>query len=468
MLDSNPRVAQLVAFANPPQKRRSNVPSIVIGILGCLLTQVGSAQAQIQAFAIYPEAKPPYYRVRYEREDGESKLAVPVNFTIWIPAVDRLRGIVVHQHGCGTGSCKSGLTGAYDLHWQQLAKKHDCVLLSPAYEAPDGVVCQRWCDPRNGSGAAFQRALRDLGEQSGHSELQTVPWALWGHSGGASWVGGMLLLHPERVVAAWLRSGAPRLQPDPERPDTRPFKMNHGSLNVPVMCNLGTREGVTNDEGRFAKVWPNVRSFFEHFRSRKGLIGVAVDPLTSHECGNQRYLAIPWFDTCLSLRLRSDESTSMHELPSDAGWLSEPTGRKVTPASDASGDPLKLGWLPNEVIARKWMEYVNDTSVSDDTPPPMPTNVSRKGNVIHWEAEADLESGIARFHIERDGKIIATIPSKPNNKRGRTVFQGLQYSDTPLQPLVKMQFVDDVASPTSSYRVIAENTVGLMSGAAGR
>ena len=32
--------------------------------------------------------------------------------------------MVVHQHGCGEGSCKSGLTGAYDLHWQALAKAH--------------------------------------------------------------------------------------------------------------------------------------------------------------------------------------------------------------------------------------------------------------------------------------------------------------------------------------------------------
>jgi len=45
-----------------------------------------------------------------------------------------------------------------------------------------------------------------------------VPWALWGHSGGGHWAGGIVLLHPERVAAAWLRSGVPLLKPNPERP----------------------------------------------------------------------------------------------------------------------------------------------------------------------------------------------------------------------------------------------------------
>ncbi len=129
-----------------------------------------------------------------------------VSYTIWIPpGVKTLRGLIVHQHGCGEGSCKSGQTGAYDLHWQALAKKHDCALMGPSYEQPDKADCQKWCDPRQGSDAAFQQSLADLGRMSGHPELTSVPWALWGHSGGGHWAGGMALLHPERVAAAWLR-----------------------------------------------------------------------------------------------------------------------------------------------------------------------------------------------------------------------------------------------------------------------
>ena len=183
-----------------------------------------------------PEAAPPYYRVRYDAEATKGGLIFPVQYTVWIPpGVETLRGVVVHQHGCGEGSCKSGQTGAFDLHWQALARAYDCALMSPSYEQPQDADCQQWCDPRNGSGVAFQEALTDLGRLSGHPELASVPWALWGHSGGGHWAGGMVLLHPERVAAAWLRSGVPLLQPNPERPTIRPYSVPAAALKVPVM-----------------------------------------------------------------------------------------------------------------------------------------------------------------------------------------------------------------------------------------
>ena len=94
-----------------------------------LLTQAVEAVAQQPPYDVFPPADPPYYRVRYEASTQPGELIFPVNYTIWIPSgVKQLRGVIVHQHGCGEGSCKSGLTGAYDLHWQALAKKHDCAL----------------------------------------------------------------------------------------------------------------------------------------------------------------------------------------------------------------------------------------------------------------------------------------------------------------------------------------------------
>ena len=60
---------------------------------------------------------------------------------------------------------------------------------------------------RNGSGKTFLKAIGEFAAKSSHPELETVPWTLWGHSGGGSWVGGMQALHPERIVAIWFRSG---------------------------------------------------------------------------------------------------------------------------------------------------------------------------------------------------------------------------------------------------------------------
>ena len=186
----------------------------VVLLLAAVVTEL---HAQQPPYDVFPPADPPYYRVRYEASAKPGELIFPVNYTIWIPKdVKSLRGVIVHQHGCGEGSCKSGLTGAYDLHWQALARKHDCALAGSVLRAagkgrlPDVVRSAQRLR------AAFQKCLVDLGAKSGHPELAKVPWALWGHSGGGHWAGGMVLLHPERVAAAWLRSGVPLLEGEPE------------------------------------------------------------------------------------------------------------------------------------------------------------------------------------------------------------------------------------------------------------
>jgi hypothetical protein len=424
------------------------------------------AFAQEAPYDKFPEAKPPYDRVRYEASKTPGELPFAVNYTIWIPpGVKTLRGVVVHQHGCGTGSCKSGLTGAYDLHWQALAKKHDCALLAPAYEQPEKADCQLWCDPRNGSAVAFQNGLDDLGRSSGHPELGRVPWALWGHSGGGHWCGGMLMLKPNRIVAVWLRSGVPLLEADPKRAGTKVHTLPDAALRVPVMCNLGTKEGVTATTGQFAGVWPANQKFFQAVRGKGGLVAVAIDPLSSHDCGNQRYLAIPWLDACLAARLPKNAGEPLQPMPDDGLWLATTeTGTAVPSAKFGPGDRTKAGWLPNEAIAKMWMQYVKDTNVGDATPPPAPTNVRMANGTLTWDCDADLESGLAGFEIWRDGKLVATLPTAPKKPAPRTLYQGQQYSDTPTFPLVQMTWTDPGPGLKAEYQVIAVNTVGLKSG----
>lgn len=456
---------------------------VVAGVIG--IASSASVRAQQPPYDVVPPAEPPYWRVRYDAGTQPGELIFPVNYTIWIPpGVKTLRGVVVHQHGCGEGSCKSGLTGAYDLHWQALARRHDCALLGPAYEQPDKAECQMWCDPRNGSAAAFQKALADLGTASGHPELATVPWALWGHSGGGHWCGGMVMLFPERVAAAWLRSGVPLLEADPASTRIKAHTLPDAALGVPMMCNPGTQEGVTVKDGRFAGVWPANERFFRAVRGAGGLVGVAVDPLSAHECGNQRYLAIPWLDACLTARLPRTPGGPLQAMPAAAAWLGPITGGAAVPATGAS-TPLEAGWLPDEAIARKWMQYVADTAVADDTPPPAPANVrvavassssssSSNGTTVTtssasvslaWEPLADLESGLAGFVVERDGEVLAKVPQNPKNPFGRPLFQNLQYSDTPTQPLVEPRFTDPAPKRGARhvYRIRAVNTVGLES-----
>ncbi len=425
--------------------------------------------AQEPPYVINIPAAPPYYRVRYEGSAQAGELVYPASYTLWVPQdVKTLRGVVVHQHGCGEGSCKSGQTGAFDLHWQALAKKHDCALISPVYEQPDKANCQLWCDPRNGSDATFQKALKDLAQLCGHPELATVPWALWGHSGGGHWCGGMTLLHPDRVAAAWLRSGVPPIKAAEGKP--APHTISDAACGVPIMVNLGTKEGVTDKEGRFSGVWPGNEAFFHAVRAKRGLVAVSIDPVSSHDVGNQRYLAMPWFDALLTVRLPAKNGEPLKSVTADSGWLAplhagEATVVAAVPAPKFAGDVEKSVWLPNEAIARAWAQYMQNAKVTDETPPPAPTSVKVSGAVITWSAEADLESGLAGFIIERDGQVLANLPEQPKNPFGRPIFQNLSYSDTPTQPLVEMKYTDSKAEPgkTHQYRVIAVNTVGLKS-----
>ena len=72
---------------------------LLVGLLAGPLAPIEVA-AQSPPYDVFPEAAPPYYRVRYEASTKTGELPYAVNYTIWIPPqVTTLRGVVVHQHG---------------------------------------------------------------------------------------------------------------------------------------------------------------------------------------------------------------------------------------------------------------------------------------------------------------------------------------------------------------------------------
>jgi hypothetical protein len=397
-----------------------------------------------------------YHEVSYPPSEQKGELVFGVTYTVWIPdGVKTLRGVIVHQHGCGAGACKGGETAAYDLYWQTLARKWDCALLGPSFKQEDSQNCRLWCDPRNGSAKTFLRALDDLAKKSNHPELATVPWCLWGHSGGGFWASLMQTLYPERIVAIWCRSGTAFTSW--EKGEIPKPELGDAVFRIPVMCNPGAKE---KGDKRFDGAWTGSAAMVKAYRAKGAPIGFAPDPRTSHECGDSRYLAIPFFDACLAARLSEKGSTDQKLKPMDAS-----AGVLVT-------DPVlpdeKL-WLPSESFAKLWKEYLEKGATSDTTPPPAPFNVTvetKDGKlVVKWDAEADFESGLKGFIIQRDGKEVAQFPEKPIGRFGRPLFQSMSYHDTPERPLPAMQFTDATAKPgeTHEYRVIAVNSVGLKS-----
>ena len=58
-------------------------------------------------------------------------------------------------------------------------------------------------------------------------------------------------------------------------------------------------------------------------------------------------------------------------------WLAPLLGDDGRAGGGFKGNPKEAVWLPNEAVAKAWMEYVKTGAVGDTTPPPAPTNVQR-------------------------------------------------------------------------------------------
>ena len=316
----------------------------------------------------------------FRLEPGPDDLFAGAAFRIWIPGdVKRLRGVIVHQHGCG----RNGMLMVWDHHWRALARKWDCALMGTHFRQADS--CASWYNPHNGSERAFLAALENLAEQSGHPELGTLPWALWGHSGGAFWVSRMLQLHPERIIAVVARSGGFHIT-------------NPAAFHVPVLYNYGKTE----------RPRLNGLTYYPRGRRNNAPWLLAPDPVTGHECGNSRLLAIPFFDVCLGLRLPENAPGVLRPVNQQNAWLGNPGSFEIARRATYPGDPMDMVWLPDGNFAGIWQEYMRTGWVTDTTPPAAPFNLSHefKGSRtirITWDAEADLQSGIKQFHLYRNG-----------------------------------------------------------------
>ncbi|MFI5457934.1 MAG: hypothetical protein ACHRXM_21045 [Isosphaerales bacterium] len=421
-----------------------------------------------------------YLQVDYRPSTVEGELRIAVTYTLWIPDdVKRLRGVIVHQHGAGTIASIEGSTAAYDLHWQALARKWDCALLGPSYHvkheqndlSPGGS--ELWFDPRRGSEQAFLKALEDLGRKSSHAELKVVPWVLWGHSGGGIWSDVLSTMHPERIVAMWLRSGsAAQFRSHPEFVSPR---VPAACYAIPIMLNPGVKEEKKfgrNPKGLERGPWWGNLATFREYREHGALVGLAPDPRTDHECGDSRYLAIPFLDACLAQRLPEKGSPDQTLKPMNAsrGWLAPMFGKAAVPAAEYRDDLNESVWLPDEAVAKAWGEYVKTGAVGDTTPPPAPFHVRAsyrkdQGTEVTWNAEADFESGIRGFLVLRDGKELANVPQAPVGRFGRPLFQSMTYHDTPAQPLLELRYLDTSARSGAkhAYTVVTINSVGLKS-----
>src|SRR6266849_6745870 len=124
----------------------------------------------------------------------QGSMYADATYYCWLPAgVTTLRSVIVHQHGCTREGDATQMMS--DVQWLTFAKKWNSVFIAPSLitGAPGSgsTTCNNWSNIANGSGNAFLMALDTLARRSGHTEIKTIPWALWGHSGGSGWITAM-------------------------------------------------------------------------------------------------------------------------------------------------------------------------------------------------------------------------------------------------------------------------------------
>jgi predicted esterase len=370
--------------------------------------------------------------------DKQGIMIGDANFYCWVPDnIRTLRCIIVHLHGCTReGDAKNMMD---DLQWKALAKKWNSVLVAPAFvTGGNSQKCRNWYDIKNGSGNTYLEMLDTLAKLTGHKEIIRIPWALWGHSGGAIWITAMTGKYPERVTAAIAQSGFTDIAD------------STGALKVPVLHHNG-RQDILHNEGQVSK-GRKAGALWAHAINPN-----TVTPMDGHQVHDMRFLAIPWLDACLAARLPRAGRSKLKEMDTSGAWLGDKSTGTIAPDASFKGDKSITSWFPNKNLAEKWLEYMSKGTIIDQTPPPAPNDL--KGSygksqvILTWNAEADVESGLQTFVVYRNGSLIQYI-RYTNITRYSSIMgyqrwnDGDQASPSPAPP---MTFTDTDVNDKDTY-----------------
>jgi pimeloyl-ACP methyl ester carboxylesterase len=366
-----------------------------------------------------------------------------VEYAMWIPEkTTNIKGIILHQHGCGESAFKSGRNAFKDPQWRALAKKWDFALMGSSYESTKD--CFDWINPEEGSYSTFAKGISEIAILSNHKEIELVPWIIWGHSGGGHWGYKMVLQHPEKILCAVLKS--------PAWTDTSSL-----GLEVPILCLLGIQESY---DAYSNLVWIPAIQAMKYRIMKNAPVCIAPDPTSGHESAASRSLAIAFIDKVLSLQ-SADGLTNLNR--SNQCFI-DLDNFKINKPINALDYKNKGNWFPDRQFAEQWSEYVRTGKIEDKTPPlkpPYDVTVRKEGPyvLVAWKADADMESGISSFSVYRDNKMIsgATDSLKWDFRT--------DYHDNPLVIYDKFEFMDKTASRKRNhcYQVTLINQTGMES-----
>ncbi len=320
-----------------------------------------------------------------EVDEGVEKavrLAIPTD-------LQTVRGLLVNTNAAGGDT-----RGRYTLPWLR------------AFAALHGFafIGARGFNSHPGSVTVLQHALTRFADESGHPELENVPFVAYGFSAGGGFANRLLDALPERVIASAPLSTVMRRMtiPDP-------------ALEVPVCMFSGELEDGTN---------ALLVEAMQTHRPRGARFAWAVVEAQAHAETDQATLAIPFLDHCIRLRYPADADprtgpVTLKPLPLSSGWLADNTTWRSTlttiaPCNDPGAAAPTTSWLPDEDIARLYRAYATFAPVLKLTNPPSGAAwVLSEGEGLTVTADDSGFPGWQRMALYNVGDRLAEITQGP-------------------------------------------------------
>ncbi len=282
------------------------------------------------------------------KQKGEGKRE-EVKFDLWLPDdVGIARGIVVMSgHGSGESFFKRA-----DL--RAIAKELRLALFKFT-----GNPMQRGFWPQS---LLFER-LRQLGERSGHPELEHAPIFLYGHSNGTGFSAIFPSYAPERVWG-WVSM----------RPGITFQVYQPGAAQVPGLVIFGEDDPFLarpSKEENLAVV-PALR------KNHRALWNIAIEPKTGHGPGEKTWpLVFSFLRHTFTARIPTDADAKngpvkLRPLTLESGhlgqnWQTKPGGYQklpTAPFADFPGDKSTASWLLNADYAKDWQSFQRDGQIA--------------------------------------------------------------------------------------------------------
>lgn len=252
-------------------------------------------------------------------------------FRFWAPSSAPVRAVLVLV----PGSNGDGRPMAQDTAWQAFATRNRLAIIACRFtdkQHEQGFI-EEYIKVSEGTGDVLLSSLKRLGERSGHPEVGTAPFLMWGMSAGGQFNYEFVAWKPERVAA---------------------FVVNKGGIYYSALLSRAAREvpGMLFIGGKDLAFRTNtIAGLFAVNRRGGALWALADEPGVGHVVGKSQAVSMAFFEDVLQLRLKDGALARLEEKVGIIGDLSTHT---FAPLGDGKVPNYPTAWLPTERVAKEW------------------------------------------------------------------------------------------------------------------